>query len=66
MITEAEFIIQTQQIIHMYEIVHIIIYGDDDLIVYQMNLCQSLQILKRDNDHVQTDIMYQVHENGKN
>ena len=43
----------------------ILIFGDDDLIVYQMNLCQSLQILKRDNDHVQTVGMCQVHESGE-
>ena len=35
MITEAEFIIQTQQIIHMYEIVHIIIYGEVEMIIKQ-------------------------------
>ena len=41
-----------------------IIYDDEKMIKKIDDI--PLKILKKDNDHVQTDIMYQVNENGKN
>ena len=41
----------------------IIIIYDDEKMIKKMNDIQ-LKILRKDNDHAQNDIMYQVHENG--
>ena len=42
----------------------IVIYGDDEMTQVEMDMDIHWQMYHEDDDHVENDIMYQVHENG--